>query len=166
MHEPSTRPPSHLASSRTAGLGLLLVAASLVLAYGIAYVTGVIRWMNFWMRGPYFVSYQLWHLSALLLLLIWWMSRHHNGPLPVLSTSIYSLVAGYAAGVIAMVLYPVSEADGFQQALRSMQFTTPEAAIAFFWFPVRLLTWLFGGLTGVVLLTMSRAVERRWFLRA
>jgi hypothetical protein len=46
---------------------LLLVAASLVLAYAVAFVTLIIRWMNFWMRGPYSIPYQAVFLCSLLI---------------------------------------------------------------------------------------------------
>ena len=142
------------------GKRVLLVAASLALAYGIALVTFIIRWMHFWMRGPYLFSYLGVFLSTLALLLFWWASRHHNGPLPVLSTAAFSIVAGYVAGVIAMVSYPLFQSDGVQHVLEALRFPTPEAAIAFFWFPVRLTTWLFGGIAGGMMLFLSRRWRR------
>jgi len=142
------------------GKRVLLVAASLALAYGIALVTFIIRWMHFWMRGPYLFSYLGVFLSTLALLLFWWASRHHNGPLPVLSTAAFSIVAGYVAGVIAMVSYPLFQSDGVQHVLEALRFPTPEAAIGFFWFPVRLTTWLFGGIAGGMMLFLSRRCRR------
>jgi hypothetical protein len=142
------------------GKRVLLVAASLALAYGIALVTFIIRWMHFWMRGPYLFSYLGVFLSTLALLLFWWASRHHNGPLPVLSTAAFSIVAGYVAGVIAMVSYPLFQSDGVQHVLEALRFPTPEAAIGFFWFPVRLTTWLFGGIAGGMMLFLSRRWRR------
>jgi hypothetical protein len=141
-----------------AGKRLLLVAASLMLAYAIALMTFLIRWMHFWMRGPYFFPYLGVFLAALTLLLFWWTSRHHTGRLPLLSTMAYAVAAGYAAGLIAMICYPIFQSDGFQHMLAGLQFPTAEAAIAFFWFPVRLGTWLFGGFTGGTMLLLSR----RW----
>jgi len=93
-------------------------------------------------------------------LLFWWASRHHNGPLPVLSTAAFSIVAGYVAGVIAMVSYPLFQSDGVQHVLEALRFPTPEAAIGFFWFPVRLTTWLFGGIAGGMMLFLSRRCRR------
>ena len=137
---------------------LLLVAASLFLAYGIALVTFMVRWIRFWMRGEHFLSYLFVLVTTLALLLFWWTSRRHHGPLPILSTIMYSVFAGYVAGLIAMVLYPVFQSDGLQHMVEALRFPTIEAVIAFFWFPVRLLTWLFGGITGVTMLVLSR----RW----
>ena len=138
----------------------LLVAASLLVTYVIAFVTLMIRWMNFWIRGSYFLSYQAIFLISLMISFLWWVRRHHTGPLPVLSTIIYATIAGYVSGLIAMTLYPIFQSDGFQQVALGLQFPTPEAIAAFFWFPVRMLAWLFGGIAGMVMLAMSRRSNR------
>ena len=142
------------------GKRLLLVAASLLLAYGIALVTFIVRWIHFWMRGAYFQPYLFVFVTTLALLLLWWTSRRHHGPFPILLTIMYSVVAGYVAGLIAMVLYPIFQSDGLQHMVDALRFPTIEAAIAFFWFPIRLLTWLFGGITGVSMLVLSRRWRR------
>jgi uncharacterized protein YggE len=153
-------------SSRSVVVGLgvwkraLLVVGSLAFAYAVALVTFIIRWIHFWMRGPSFEAYLTVFLMALALLLYWWTSRHQHDPLPLLSTVIYSVVAGYVAGVLAMVLYPIFQDDGLQHSLDALKFPTIEAGIAFFWFPVRLLTWLFGGITGGMMLILSRRWKR------
>jgi hypothetical protein len=150
--------PGELRFSR--GKRLLLVAASLLLAYSIALLTFIIRWMHFWMRGPYFFSYLAVFLAALALLLFWWTSRHDTGRLPAVSTIAYGIVAGYGAGLIAMILYPIFEDDGFRHMLDALRFPTAEAMVAFFWFPIRLATWLFGGLSGGTMLVLSRRWRR------
>ena len=154
---PSRNPALRL---ETWGMRLLLVVASLSIAYAIAYFTLMIRWTNFWVRGPYFASYQIIFLAALTILHFAWMSSHINGPPPVISTVIYSTVAGYAAGLIAMTLYPIFQPDGMQQVAMSLRFPTPEAVVAFLWFPIRLLSWLFGGIAGVILVVISRSLGR------
>ena len=152
--------PDTRSSAARLGLGkqILLVAASLALAYGIALATFMIRWMHFWIRGPYFFLYLTVFLAALALLLLWWTSRHHNRPLPFLSTVGYSILAGYVAGLIAMGLHPVFQSGGLQHMLDGLRFPTLEAVIAFLWFPVRLATWLFGAITGSTMLIL----RRRW----
>ncbi len=110
------------------------------------------------MRGAYFLPYLFVFVTTLALLLLWWTSRRHHGQLPILSTIMYSVLAGYVAGLVAMVLYPIFQSDGLQYMVEGLRFPTIEAAIAFFWFPFRLLTWLFGGITGVTMLVLSR----RW----
>jgi hypothetical protein len=156
--------PIPVAASSTVRLGLgkrlLLVAASLALAYGIALATFMIRWMHFWIRGPYFISYLMVFLAALALSLLWWTSRHHNRPLPFLSTIGYSVAAGYVTGLIALGLHPVFQSGGIQHMLDALRFPTLEAAIAFFWFPIRLATWLFGAITGGIMLILSRRWKR------
>ena len=139
---------------------VLLVAASLASAYAIALATFMVRWMHFWIRGPYFFPDLMVFLTALALLLLWWTSRHHNRPLPVLSTVGYSVVAGYVAVLIAMGLHPVFQSGGVQHMLDALRFPTLEAAVAFFWFPVRLTTWLFGAITGGTMVVLSRRWRR------
>lgn len=156
----------HTAGAASSGFRLrlakrvLLVAASLASAYAIALATFMIRWMHFWIRGPYFLPYLMVFLTALALLLLWWTSRHHNRPLPVVSTVGYSVVAGYVAGLIAMGLHPVFQSGGVQHMLDALKFPTLEAAVAFFWFPVRLTTWLFGAITGGIMVVLSRRWRR------
>jgi len=135
---------------------VLLVGASLLLTYVLAFTTLMIRWMTFWIRGSYFVSYQAIFLITLTIFLLGWLRRHHTGPLPVSSTILYSIVAGYVSGLIAMALYPITQPDGLQQVAIGLRFPTPEAVAAFLWFPVRMLAWLFGGIAGMTMLTMSR----------
>jgi hypothetical protein len=143
-----------------AGKRTLLVGASLALTYVVALVTFMIRWMHFWMRGPYFVSYLAVFFCALALLLFWWTTRHHDGPLPFFSTVAYSVVAGYVAGVFWMVLYPLFQTDGVHGMLEGLRFPTLEAAVAFFWFPVRLVAWMFGGIAGGMMVLLSRRWRR------
>lgn len=56
------------------------------------------------------------------------------------STIIYSVVAGYVSGLIAMTLYPLAQLDGFELIAMSLRFSTGEVVVAFFWFPIRLLS--------------------------
>ncbi|HKT34605.1 MAG TPA: hypothetical protein VJR03_07220 [Nitrospira sp.] len=138
------------------GTRVLLVAGSLALAYLLAALIFLIRWIHFWIRGPHFLPYLAVMLTAQALLLLWWTSRHHKGRLRFLSTTIYSMAGGYVAGVTALVLYPIFQPDGLVQVVNALRFPTIDAGIAFFWFPVRLLTWTFGGISGVMLTVLSR----------
>jgi hypothetical protein len=45
---------------------LILVGVSLSLAYLIAFLTLMDRWISFWLRGPYYLSYQTIFLTLLL----------------------------------------------------------------------------------------------------
>jgi hypothetical protein len=138
------------------GRSVLLVLATLILTYLVAAFTFIIRWMHFWIRGSYFAPYLGVFLTTQALLLLGWIRRHHNGPLPLVSTTMYSMVAGYVAGTVALVLYPMFQPDGLQQAVNSLRFPTIEAAMAFLWFPIRLLTWIYGGIAGLMLMMLSR----------
>ncbi|HEY6085827.1 MAG TPA: hypothetical protein VIU63_10555 [Nitrospira sp.] len=139
---------------------LTIVAGSLALTYCIAFLTLMIRWMNFWIRGSYFISYQVIFLVILAALIVLWLTRYHNGPPPLLSTVIFSMCAGYVAGLFALILYPIFQENGFRQIMTSLQFPAPEAAVALLWFPVKLLSWLFGAMTGLISVVISRWLRR------
>lgn len=139
---------------------IMLVGASLSLAYLIAIFTFMNRWINFWLRGSYYISYQATLLTVLLIFFLGRLIRHHTGQPPGISMIIYGGVAGYVAGLIAFLLHPIFQDNGIHQVLATLQFTAPEAVVAFVWFPVRLLSWLFGAITGFVMVFLSR-----WFGR-
>ena len=136
----------------------MLVGVSLSLAYLIAFLTLMNRWINFWLRGSYYLSYQAIFLTLLLILFLVRSSRHRTGHLPGISMIIFGGVAGYVAGLIAFILHPIFQENGIQQVLATLQFPAREAVIAFLWFPVRLLSWLFGAITGILIVVLSR-----WF---
>ena len=136
----------------------MLVTASLALAYLISAITFIIRWMHLWVRGPHFQPYVSTFLAMQAVFLMWWVCRRHAEQLRFLSTVMYSMAAGYAAGLLALAICPLFEADAAQEAFTVLQCPTTESAIALFWFPVRLLSWLYGGITGGILILLSR----RW----
>jgi hypothetical protein len=144
------------------GQHVILVGVSLSLAYLIAFLTFMNQWINFWLRGSYYLSYQAIFLTVLLILLLVRLSRHHDGHLPGISIIIFGGVAGYVAGVIAFLLHPIFQENGVHQVLTTLQFPAREAVIAFFWFPVRLLSWLFGAITGMVMVLISRRFGTHW----
>jgi len=69
---------------------------------------------------------------------------------------IFGGAAGYVAGLIAFLLHPIFQENGVNYVLATLQFPAREAVVAFFWFPVRLLSWLFGAITGMVMVLISR----------
>lgn len=139
---------------------IVLVGVSLSLAYLIAFLTLINRWINFWLRGSYLLSYQVIFLSLLSIFFLLWLRRHHCGEPPGISIIIFGAVAGYIAGLIAFLLHPMFTENGVQQVLATLQFPAPEAVVAFFWFPVRLLSWLFGAITGTLIVIISRRCAR------
>ena len=141
----------------------MLVGVSLSLAYLLAFLTLMNRWINFWLRGSYYLSYQAIFLTLLLALFLVWLSHHRTGKqLPGISMIMFGGVAGYVAGMIAFLLHPIFQEDGLHQVLATLQFPAHEALIAFLWFPVRLLSWLFGAITGLVMVVISRRFGTQW----
>ena len=136
----------------------ILVGVSLSLAYMIAFMTLMNRWINFWLRGPYYFSYQAIFLIVLVILFLVRLRRQRAGKPPDLSMIIFGGVAGYVAGLTAFLLHPIFQENGLQHILTTLQFPAREAVIAFFWFPVRILSWLFGAIMGTVMVLISR-----WF---
>ena len=98
----------------------------------------------------------------LLILFLIRLRCHHTGQLPGISMILLGGVAGYVAGLIAFLLHPIFQENGLQQVLTTLQFPAREAVIAFLWFPVRLLSWLFGAITGLVMVVISRRFGRHW----
>jgi len=141
----------------------MLVGVSLSLAYLIAFLTLINRWINFWLRGSYYFSYQAIFLTLLLVLFLVRLSRHHTGQrLPGISMIMFGGIAGYVAGLIAFLLHPIFQENGLQQVLTTLQFPAREAMIAFLWFPMRILSWLFGAITGLVMVVISRRFGTHW----
>lgn len=167
MMGPSSRPHAPLSGAFSHWARCVaLVTASIALTYLIAALTFIIRWMHFWIRGPHFLPYFSIFVTMQAVFLLWWACRHQAGPLRLRSTVGYAIVSGYVAGLIAMVLHPLFQTDGIQQILTALQFPAIEAGIALFWFPVRLLTWLFGGIAGGILVLLSRRLRQRTTERA
>lgn len=139
----------------------MLVGVSLSLAYLLAFLTFMNRWINFWLRGSYYLSYQAIFLTLLLILFLVRLSRHQTGHLPGISMIMFGGAAGYVAGLIAFLLHPIFQENGIHQVLTTLRFPAPEAVIAFFWFPVKLLSWLFGAITGLLIVVISRRFATR-----
>ena len=58
------------------GQHVMLVSVSLSLAYLIAFLTFMNQWINFWLRGSYYFSYQGMFLTLLLILFLVRLRRH------------------------------------------------------------------------------------------
>jgi hypothetical protein len=139
---------------------VILVGISLSLAYILAFLTFMNQWINFWLRGSYYLSYQAIFLTLLLVLFLLRLRLHQTGHLPGISMIIFGGVAGYVAGVIAFLLHPILQENGIHQVLITLQFPAREALIAVLWFPVRLLSWLFGAVAGILIVVISRRFAR------
>lgn len=141
---------------------VVLVGVSLSLAYLIALLTFMNKWINFWLRGSYYLSYQAIFLIVLLIFFLVRIRGRHTGQFPGISMIMFGGAAGYVAGLIAFLLHPIFQENGIHQVLTTLQFPAREAVIAFFWFPVRLLSWLFGAITGMVMVLISRRLGIHW----
>ena len=139
---------------------IMLVVVSLSFAYLIALLTLMDRWLNFWLRGSYYFSYQVIFLTLLSIFFLIRLRRLPLGQRPGISIILFVVGAGYVAVLIAFLLHPIFHEDGVHQVSATLQFPAREAVIAFFWFPVRLLSWLFGAITGTVMVVISRRVDR------
>jgi len=141
---------------------VILMGVSLALAYLIALLTFMNQWINFWLRGSYYLSYQAIFLTVLLIFFLVRLRCQHTGQLPGISMIMFGGAAGYVAGLIAFLLHPIFQENGVNQVLTTLQFPAREAVIAFFWFPVRLLSWLFGAITGMVMVVITRRFGTHW----
>ena len=141
---------------------VILVGVSLSLAYLIAFLTLMNRWINFWLRGSYYLSYQAIFLTVLLIFFLVRLRRQHAEKPAGISMIIFGGAAGYIAGLIAFLLHPIFQENGVHQVLATFQFPAREAVIAFLWFPVRLLSWLFGAITGILIVVISRRFGTHW----
>ena len=141
---------------------LILVGVSLSLAYLIAFITLMNRWINFWLRGSYYLSYQAIFLTVLVIFFLVRLRRQHAGKPSGISMIMFGGLAGYVAGLIAFLLHPIFQENGLHHILTTLQFPAREAVIAFFWFPVRILSWLFGAITGTVIVLISRRFGTYW----
>src|SRR5215510_3662832 len=99
---------------------IMLVGVSLSLAYLLAFLTFMNRWINFWLRGSYYLSYQAIFLTLLLILFLVRLNRHQTGTLPTISTIMFGGVAGYGAGLMAFLLHPIFQEDGLHQVLTTL----------------------------------------------
>lgn len=139
---------------------IMLVVVSLSFAYLIALLTLMNRWLNFWLRGSYYFSYQVIFLTLLSIFFLIWLRRHPTGQPLGISIILFGVGAGYVAGLIAFLIHPIFQEDGVHQISATLQFPAREAVIAFFWFPVRLLSWLFGAITGMVMVIINRRLDK------
>jgi hypothetical protein len=138
------------------GRAIVIAGVAVATAYLVALLTLMTRWMNFWIRGPYYISYQALYCTLLILFLFFWLYGHHNGTPSVLSTVLFGTIMGYVAGLIAFVMHPVLHDDGWNIVSMSLNVTTPAEAVALLWFPARMLSWLVGGIAALVMVSLMR----------
>jgi hypothetical protein len=137
---------------------VILAGFSVALAYLIALVTPLYQRTNFWLRGSHYFAYQAIFLPLLFVLLVIRLRRDDNNTWrKEFASVLYGALAGYAAGLVANVGSPLFLDHDVAQFAQSLKLTTSAAWIAFFWFPVRLQSWLVGAISAVMLVLIRRA---------
>jgi hypothetical protein len=86
--------------------------------------------------------------------------RHHKRSPSLLAMTLWGAAFGYPAGLIALILHPLILPDGLQLFVDSLRITAPEAVIAILWFPIKLLSWVYGAMMGLFIPLVSRAIGR------
>jgi hypothetical protein len=135
---------------------VILAGLSVVLAYLIALVTPLDQRTDFWLRGAHYFAYQAVFLPLLFVLLVIRLRRDHNTRRRTFASVLYGALAGYAAGLVATLVFPLFLEHDVAQFAQSLKLTTRAAWIAFFWFPVRLQSWLVGAISAVMLILIGR----------
>jgi hypothetical protein len=135
---------------------VILAGLSVFLAYLIALVTPLDQRTSFWLRGAHYIAYQAVFLPLLFVLLVIRLRRDHNTRGQTFASVLYGALAGYAAGLVATLVSPLFLEHDVAQFAQSLKLTTSAAWIAFFWFPVRLQSWLVGAIAALVLVLIGR----------
>ncbi len=134
----------------------LVSVLALTLTFLIALVTPLHARTNFWLRGPFYMAYLALFLAMMLPLGAWLARGYHRRRHSFLAMILLGCVTGYLAGLLAFLLHPLLLPDGFPLFVDALGLTTPEAVIATLQFPIRLLSWLYGGIMAILLVGLMR----------
>jgi hypothetical protein len=138
----------------------IISIVSLALSYAVAALTPINQWIALWLRESFYIAYQLFLMGMLLPCGVYLAARYHKRSDSALAMTVWGALLGYPAGLIALLFHPLVLPHGGQIFVESLRITTPEAVIAVLWFPVRLLSWLYGGMLGLFVPVVSHAVGR------
>ncbi len=135
-----------LAKNKTA-----LCGAALAFTYVIFWALRLNAWIYIWLKGSYYLTYQILFMIIIFLLFLFYMRRHEN--VILYKTVIYGAIAGYASGILAYLGAVLYVDYGYQRILNSLRISSVWLVLftPSFW----LLSWLFGfamGLTIALLL--------------
>jgi hypothetical protein len=119
------------------------------------------QWIGFWLRGSFYTAYQVIFVGALLPFGALLAVRYHKRPRSLLAMVLWGAVLGYVAGLVALLLHPLAQPDGLQLFVESLRISAPEALIAILWFPIKLLSWLYGAMMGLFIPLFLRSIDRR-----
>jgi len=141
------------------GHAWMVSGLSLAVTYAIASLTPMNRWIGFWLRGSFYAAYQAILVAALLPCGAFLAACYHEQPRSLPAMTLWGGGLGYLAGLIAFLLHPLAQQDGVHLFVDSLRIGAPEALIAILWFPVRLLSWLYGAIAGLTIGLLLRMVD-------
>jgi hypothetical protein len=142
------------------GQAWIVSALSLAVSYAIASLTPMNQWIGFWLRGSFYTAYQVMLLGVLLPCGALLAIHYHKRSPSLLAMTLWGAVLGYPAGLVALLLHPLPLPDGVQLFAESLRMRAPEAVVATLWFPIKLLSWAYGAMLGLLIPAVSRAVDR------
>ena len=125
----------------------------------IASVTPIHHRIEFWLRGSALIAYQGLFLVGLFLAGTILARRFQSRP-SVLPLILWGTAVGYLAGLFALLFHPLALSGGVRLFRDSLHITRLEALVALLWFPIRLLSWLLGAMTGLFIGILLRIFDR------
>ncbi|BCA56369.1 hypothetical protein W02_35090 [Nitrospira sp. KM1] len=134
---------------------------SLAISHAIAYITPLHEWTGFWLRGSFVVAYQVFFVLLFLPCAVWIARRYLKRPRSFLAMAAWGTGLGYLSGLAALLLHPLAQANGWDLFLKSLRLPTLEAVAALLWFPVRLLSYLIGAMTGIAIALLLHFSNQR-----
>ena len=144
----------------------MVSSLSLAISYAIASLTPMNQWIEFWLRGSFYTAYQVILVGVLLPCGALLAMRYHKRSRSLLAMALYGVALGYLAGLVALLLHPLAQPDGLHLFVESLRIRAPEALIAILWFPIKLLSWLYGAMTALFIPLFLRVIARSQRKRA
>lgn len=144
----------------------MVSSLSLAISYAIASLTPMNQWIGFWLRGSFYTAYQVILVGVLLPCGALLAMRYHKRSRSLLAMALYGVALGYLAGLVALLLHPLAQPDGLHLFVESLRIRAPEALIAILWFPIKLLSWLYGAITALFIPLFLRVIARSQRKRA
>lgn len=134
-----------------------LSVLSLIITIAIFSVLTLNAWIYAWLRSKYYYSYQLLYLLIIFFSFLFYLKKYGD-TVSVLRTLLFGAVVGYSAGIIAYFGSIFIAGNGLLRLLNSLRFSSIGFILFFpsFW----LLSWLFGGVMGIVCAWLSRWAKR------
>lgn len=140
------------------GQAWIVSGLSLAVSYAIAALTPMNQWVGFWLRGSFYTAYQVMLLGALLPCGALLAIHYHKRSPSLLAMTLWGAALGYPAGLVALLLHPLAQPDGVHLFVESLRIRAPEVVIATLWFPIKLLSWIYGAMLGLLIPAVSRVV--------